>query len=84
MLQGYDIQKLEGRIFAKEVEDDMLSSTSPRITERNVQQQKRHKRSELNVQRDESLAKYLLSLQIVSDHPSPYILNSCCVNYNGQ
>ena len=61
ILQGYAIQKLEDQIFAKAVEDDVLPNTSLRIAETEEQQQKRHRRSELNVQRDESLTKYLLS-----------------------
>jgi DNA polymerase elongation subunit (family B) len=76
MLQGYDIQKLEDHIFAEEIEYDVLSNTSLRITER---QQKR-RRSELNVQRNELLAKYLISLRIASDHPNLRVLNSiCCI-----
>jgi len=63
ILQGYDIQKLENQIFAEEIEYDVLSNTSLRITER---QRKRQRRSELNVQRNESLAKYFTSLQILN------------------
>jgi hypothetical protein len=33
MLEGYDIGKLEDKIF-EEVEDDIISNTSPRITEK--------------------------------------------------
>jgi hypothetical protein len=75
MLQGYDIQKLEDQIFTEEVEYDVLSNTSLRTTER---QQKKHRRSEFDIQRDESLAKYLLSIRIASHHPTLYILNSIC------
>jgi hypothetical protein len=74
-LQGYDIQKLEEQIFADEVEDNMISNASLRITE---SQQKKHRRSQSNVQRNESLAKYLLSLRIVCDHPSTYIRSTIC------
>jgi DNA polymerase elongation subunit (family B) len=58
-LQGYDIQKLEDEIF--EVENDTVYDTNLRLTER---QQTNHKRSQSNVQRNESLAKYLLSSRI--------------------
>jgi hypothetical protein len=75
VLQGYDIQKLEGQIFAEEVEYDVLSNTSLKITER---QQKKHRRSELDIQRDESLAKYFLSSRIASHHPTLHILHSMC------
>jgi DNA polymerase elongation subunit (family B) len=78
MLQGYEIQKLEGQIFSEDMEDDTVYNTSLRITEkeRRRRQQKRHKRSGLNVQRDESLAKYLQSLRIASDHHlNSYILD---------
>jgi DNA polymerase elongation subunit (family B) len=79
VLQGYDIQKLEDQIFSKDVEDDTVYNAGLRIMEKERRQQKRHKRSEVNVQRDESLAKYLLSLRIASDHrPSPYILDCVC------
>jgi hypothetical protein len=61
ILQGYAIQKLEDQIFAEAVEEDVLSNTSLKIVETEEQQQKRHRRSELNVQRDESLTKYLLT-----------------------
>ena len=60
MLQGYDIQKLEDQIFG-EVGDDIVYNTSIRLTER---QQTNHKGSQSNVQRNESLAKYLLSSRI--------------------
>ena len=62
-LQGYDIQKLEDRIFGEEVEDDTVYDTSLRFTER---QQTKHRRSQSNVQRNESLAKYLLSIRILN------------------
>jgi hypothetical protein len=62
-LQGYDVQRLEDQIFPEELEYDALSNTSLRITER---QQKKHRRSQSNVQRNESLAKYLLSMQILN------------------
>ena len=74
MLQGYDIQKLEDQIFG-EAENDTLYDTSLRLTER---QQTNHKRSQLNVQRNESLAKYLLSIRIASHHPTLYIQSICC------
>ena len=74
-LQGYDIQKLEDRIFGGEVEDDIAYGTNPRLTER---QQIKRKRSQSNVQRNESLAKYLLSLRIESYHPTFYNLRSMC------
>jgi hypothetical protein len=61
-LQGYDVQRLEDQIFPEEVEYDALSNTSLRITEK---QQKKHRRSQSNVQRNESLTKYLLSSRIV-------------------
>ena len=61
-LQGYDIQKLEHQIFAEEVEDDVLSNTSLRFMER---QQTKRRRSQSNVQRNETLAKYLLSIRIL-------------------
>ena len=75
MLQGYDIQKLEDQIFGEEVEDDAVYDTSLRFRER---QQTKHKRSQSNVQQNESLAKYFLSLRIATYHSSPYILNSIC------
>jgi DNA polymerase, archaea type len=62
-LQGYDIQKLEDQIFVGEAGDDIVYDTTLRLTE---SQQTKHKRSESNVQRNESLAKYLLSIQILS------------------
>jgi hypothetical protein len=65
MLQGYDIRKLEEQIFAEEVEDDTISNISVRTTER---QQRKHSRSESNVQRNESLAKYFLSLRILDNY----------------
>jgi len=71
-LQGYDIQKLEDQIFG-EREEDTVYDTSLRLTER---QQTNHKRSQSNVRRNESLAKYLLSIRIASHHPTLYILNS--------
>ena len=60
-LQGYDIQKLEDQIFG-EVGDDIVYNTSIRLTER---QQTKRKRSQSNVQRNESLSKYFLSLQLI-------------------
>jgi DNA polymerase elongation subunit (family B) len=62
MLQGYDIQKLEDQIFGGEVQDDIVYDTSLRLTER---QQTQRRRSQSNVQRNESLAKYLLSMRIL-------------------
>jgi DNA polymerase elongation subunit (family B) len=62
MLQGYDIQKLEDQIFG-EVEEDTVYDTSL-VMKREGQQQKRHRRSGSNVQLNESLTKYLLSLRI--------------------
>jgi hypothetical protein len=62
-LQGYDIQKLEDQIFVGEAGDDIVYDTNLRLTE---SQQTKHKRSQSNVQRNESLAKYLLSIQILS------------------
>ncbi|MGB6594463.1 MAG: hypothetical protein WBE68_23430 [Candidatus Nitrosopolaris sp.] len=59
ILQGYDIQKLEDRIFG-EVEDNTVYDTSLKLRER---QQTKRKRSQSNVQRNESLAKYFLSLR---------------------
>jgi hypothetical protein len=76
-LQGYDIQKLEDQIFAEEVEYDVLSNTSVRFTER---QQTKHRRSQSNVQRTESLAKYLLSSRIATHHPTLYILRGMRCN----
>jgi DNA polymerase elongation subunit (family B) len=73
-LQGYDIQKLEDQIFGEAV-DDTVYDTSLRLTER---QQTQRKRSQSNVQLNESLAKYFLSLRIASHHSSQYILNSIC------
>ena len=63
MLQGYDTQRLEDQIFADVVEDDIISDTSLRITER---RQKKCGRSEPNVQRNESLTKYFVSLRILN------------------
>ena len=63
MLEGYDIQKLEDQIFVGEAGDDIVFDTNLRLTE---SQQTKHKRSQSNVQRNESLAKYLLSIQILS------------------
>ena len=62
-LQGYDIQKLEGQIFGGEVEGDIVYDTSLRLTQR---QQTQRRRSQPNAQRNESLAKYLLSIQILN------------------
>ena len=62
-LQGYDIRKLEDQMFREEAEDDTVYNISIRITER---QQTQHKRSQSNVQRNESLAKYLLSMRILN------------------
>ncbi len=59
-LQGYDIQKLEDQIF-EEVGDDTIYDTNLRLME---SQQTKHKRSQSNVQRNESLAKYLLSIHL--------------------
>ena len=61
-LQGYDIQNLEDQIFG-EVEDNTVYDTSLRLRER---QQTKRKRSQSNVQRNESLAKYFLSLRILN------------------
>ena len=66
-LQGYDIQKSEDQIFAEDGEDDIISYTNPRIRERK-RQQKIHRRSESNVQRNESLGKYLLSLRTLNNY----------------
>ncbi|MGA9149279.1 MAG: hypothetical protein WBZ36_01775 [Candidatus Nitrosopolaris sp.] len=63
MLKGYDIQKLEDQIFGGEVGDDIVYDTSIRFTER---QQTKRNRSQSNVERNESLAKYLLSMQILN------------------
>ncbi|MGA8082266.1 MAG: hypothetical protein WB988_10415 [Candidatus Nitrosopolaris sp.] len=60
MLQGYDIQKLEEQIFGEELEYDVISNISLKTRDR---QQGKRKRSESNVQQNESLAKYLLSLR---------------------
>jgi hypothetical protein len=57
-LQGYDIQKLEDQIFGEEVEYDVLCNISLKTRDR---QQGKRKRSESNVQQNESLAKYFLS-----------------------
>jgi hypothetical protein len=62
-LQGYDIQKLEDQIFGEEVGDDIVYDTNLRLTER---QQTKRKRSQSNVERNESLAKYLLSMRILN------------------
>jgi hypothetical protein len=59
-LQGYDIRKLEEQIFT-EVEDDTISKINLRIRER---EHGKGVRSESNVQRNESLAKYLLSFRM--------------------
>jgi DNA polymerase elongation subunit (family B) len=74
-LEGYDIQKLEDQIFVGEVGDDIVCDTNLRLTE---SQQTKRKRSQSNVQQNESLAKYLLSLRIASHHPTLYILSSMC------
>ena len=63
MLQGYDTQRLEDQIFADVLEDDIISDTSLRIMER---RQKKCGRSEPNVQRNESLTKYFVSLRILN------------------
>jgi DNA polymerase elongation subunit (family B) len=65
-LQGNEIQKLEDQIFGEEIRDDVVSNTTLRITESEGPQQKRHRRSDPNVQLNESLAKYLLSLRILN------------------
>jgi hypothetical protein len=52
--QGYNIHRLEEQIF-EELEDDIIPNTSLRITDRERQQEK-HRRSESNVQLNESLA----------------------------
>ena len=62
-LQGYDIQKLEDQIFAEEVEDDIISKINIRIKEREA---RKHRRSESNAQRNESLPKYFPSIQILN------------------
>ena len=62
-LQGYDIQKLEDQIFGGEVEDDIVYDTSLKLTQR---QQTQRRRSQPNAQQNESLAKYLLSIQILN------------------
>ncbi|MGC2684144.1 MAG: hypothetical protein WA323_19965 [Candidatus Nitrosopolaris sp.] len=62
-LQGYDIQKLEDQTFGEKVDDDTVYHTSLRFTE--IQQTK-HRRSQSNVQRNESLAEYFLSLRILN------------------
>jgi hypothetical protein len=64
-LLGYDIRKLEAQIFAEEVGDDIISNINLRITER---QQREHRRSGPNVQRIESLPKYLLSLRTIDNY----------------
>jgi hypothetical protein len=69
ILQGYDIQKLEDQIFGGEVGDDIVYDTNLRLTE---SQQMKRRRSQSKVQRNESLAKYLLSLQFVSHHLTLY------------
>jgi DNA polymerase, archaea type len=60
-LQGYDILKLEDQIFG-EVQDDIVYDTSLRSTER---QQTQRRRSQSNVQQNQSLSKYLLSMRIL-------------------
>ncbi|MGB6528499.1 MAG: hypothetical protein WBF33_10365, partial [Candidatus Nitrosopolaris sp.] len=62
-LQGYDIQKLEDQIFGEEVEYDVLCNISLKTRDR---QQGKHRRSQSNVQRNESLAEYFLSLRILN------------------
>jgi DNA polymerase elongation subunit (family B) len=62
-LQGYDIQKLEDQIFGGEVQDNTVYDSSLRLTER---QQTQRRRSQSNVQRNESLVKYLLSMRILN------------------
>ena len=62
-LQGYDIQKLEDQIFVGEVRDDIVYDTNLRLPK---SQQTKRKRSQLNVQRNESLVKYLLSMRILN------------------
>jgi len=52
--RGYNIHMLEEQIF-EELEDDIIPNTSLRITDRERQQEK-HRRSEFNVQPNESLA----------------------------
>jgi DNA polymerase, archaea type len=61
-LQGYDILKLEDQIFG-EVQDDIVYDTSLRSTER---QQTQRRRSQSNVQQNQSLSKYLLSMRILN------------------
>src|ERR1700746_47658 len=60
-LQGYDIQKLEDQIFGGEIGDEIACDSNLRLTE---SQQTNHKRPQSNVQRNESLARYLLSPRI--------------------
>jgi len=72
-LQGYDIQKLEDQIFGGEIGDEIVYDSNLRLTET---QHTNHKRSQSNVQRNESLARYLLSPRIAFHHPTLYILNS--------
>ena len=62
-LQGYDIQKLEDQIFREEVEDNTVYESSLKFMERH---QSKHRRSQSNVQRNESLTKYLLSIHIIN------------------
>ena len=61
MLQDYDIQKLED-----EIEDNTVYDSSLGFMER---QHGKHRRSESNVQGNESLAKYFLSLRIATFIP---------------
>jgi hypothetical protein len=64
-LQGYDIQKLEDQILREEVEDNTVYDSSLRFSER---QQTKHRKSQSNVQQNESLAKYLLALRILNNY----------------
>jgi DNA polymerase elongation subunit (family B) len=74
-LHGHDIQKLEEQIFGGEIGDEIVYDSNLRLTE---SKQTNHKRSQSNVQRNESLARYLLSPRIAFYHPILYILNSIC------
>lgn len=67
MLQGYDIRKLEEQIFPQEVEDGIISKINLRIRERE-QGKQQHRRLEAKVQRNESLAKYLLSSRDLNNY----------------
>jgi hypothetical protein len=57
------MEEIEDQIFGGEVGDDKIYDTNLRLTESH---QTKHRQSHSNVQRNESLVKYILSIQILN------------------